>query len=71
MQAEFHECAMYIKLTRMCGTYIFCMEERGTEVVSIGNEEKMNSKFKDPEFMSQFIDKYREMRNLWEVKHCA
>ncbi|PIO29057.1 hypothetical protein AB205_0078770, partial [Aquarana catesbeiana] len=25
--------------------------------------------FKDPEFMSQFIDKYRDMRNLWEVKN--
>ncbi|PIN98367.1 hypothetical protein AB205_0157780 [Aquarana catesbeiana] len=32
------------------------------------NEEKTN-KFKDPEFMSSFIDKYTEMRNLWEVKH--
>ncbi|XP_077322722.1 uncharacterized protein LOC143956376 [Lithobates pipiens] len=25
--------------------------------------------FKDPEFMGQFIDKYRDMRNLWEVKN--
>ncbi|PIO40935.1 hypothetical protein AB205_0147850 [Aquarana catesbeiana] len=25
--------------------------------------------FKDPEFMGQFIDKYRNMRNLWEVKN--
>ncbi|PIO27605.1 hypothetical protein AB205_0097260, partial [Aquarana catesbeiana] len=31
----------------------------------------MSNKFKDPEFMSQFIDKYREMRNLWEVKNSA
>ncbi|PIO09614.1 hypothetical protein AB205_0048530, partial [Aquarana catesbeiana] len=29
----------------------------------------MNAQFKDPEFLSAFIDKYREMRNLWEVKH--
>ncbi|PIO10333.1 hypothetical protein AB205_0214550 [Aquarana catesbeiana] len=49
-------------------TYVLCVEERGTEVASVRNEEKMN-KFKDPEFMSSFIDKYREMRNLWEVKH--
>ncbi|PIO10962.1 hypothetical protein AB205_0077570, partial [Aquarana catesbeiana] len=33
------------------------------------NEENMNAKFKEPEFLSAFIDKYREMRNLWEVKH--
>ncbi|PIO09071.1 hypothetical protein AB205_0002440, partial [Aquarana catesbeiana] len=25
--------------------------------------------FKDPEFMGQFIDRYRDMRNLWEVKN--
>ncbi|PIO34732.1 hypothetical protein AB205_0133740, partial [Aquarana catesbeiana] len=25
--------------------------------------------FKDPEFMGNFIDKYRDMRNLWEVKN--
>ncbi|PIO13415.1 hypothetical protein AB205_0084350, partial [Aquarana catesbeiana] len=25
--------------------------------------------FKDPEFIGQFIDKYRDMRNLWEVKN--
>ncbi|PIO26596.1 hypothetical protein AB205_0172590, partial [Aquarana catesbeiana] len=25
--------------------------------------------FKDPEFRGQFIDKYRDMRNLWEVKN--
>ncbi|PIO24772.1 hypothetical protein AB205_0019020 [Aquarana catesbeiana] len=25
--------------------------------------------FKDPEFMRQFIDRYRDMRNLWEVKN--
>ncbi|PIO11642.1 hypothetical protein AB205_0037460, partial [Aquarana catesbeiana] len=31
--------------------------------------ENMNVKFKEPEFLSAFIDKYREMRNLWEVKH--
>ncbi|PIO32200.1 hypothetical protein AB205_0012750 [Aquarana catesbeiana] len=71
MQAEFHACSVYIKLTRMCRTYVLCTKERGTEVASIRNEEKMNNKFKDPEFMSQFIDKYREMRNLWEVKHSA
>ncbi|PIO10946.1 hypothetical protein AB205_0131830, partial [Aquarana catesbeiana] len=29
----------------------------------------MNAKFKEPEFLSAFIDQYREMRNLWEVKH--
>ncbi|PIO31139.1 hypothetical protein AB205_0146420 [Aquarana catesbeiana] len=29
----------------------------------------MNTKFKDPEFMTAFIEKYRKMRNLWEVKH--
>ncbi|PIO22803.1 hypothetical protein AB205_0179440, partial [Aquarana catesbeiana] len=29
----------------------------------------MNNKFKDPEFLTPFIEKYREMRNLWEVKH--
>ncbi|PIO11954.1 hypothetical protein AB205_0017470, partial [Aquarana catesbeiana] len=28
----------------------------------------MNAKFKEPEFLSAFID-HREMRNLWEVKH--
>ncbi|PIO14760.1 hypothetical protein AB205_0109260, partial [Aquarana catesbeiana] len=33
------------------------------------NEEIMNAKFKEPEFLSAFIDQYREMRNLWEVKH--
>ncbi|PIO36772.1 hypothetical protein AB205_0190900 [Aquarana catesbeiana] len=38
------------------------------EIASVRSEKKMN-KFKDPEFMSSFIDKYREMRNLWEVKH--
>ncbi|PIO37488.1 hypothetical protein AB205_0203100, partial [Aquarana catesbeiana] len=38
------------------------------EVASIRNYENMNE-FKDHEFMSHFIDKYREMRNLWEVKH--
>ncbi|PIO09964.1 hypothetical protein AB205_0069190, partial [Aquarana catesbeiana] len=68
MQAEFHACALYIKLTHKCRT---CMEEIGTEVTSNRNKEKMNNKFKDPEFMSQFIDKYREKRNLWEVKHSA
>ncbi|PIO25380.1 hypothetical protein AB205_0173680, partial [Aquarana catesbeiana] len=25
--------------------------------------------FKDPEFMDQFIDRYRDMRNLWEVRN--
>ncbi|PIO39670.1 hypothetical protein AB205_0136890, partial [Aquarana catesbeiana] len=25
--------------------------------------------FKDPEFMGHFIDEYRDMRNLWEVKN--
>ncbi|PIO14900.1 hypothetical protein AB205_0000670, partial [Aquarana catesbeiana] len=25
--------------------------------------------FKDPEFMGQYIDRYRDMRNLWEVKN--
>ncbi|PIO32899.1 hypothetical protein AB205_0071710, partial [Aquarana catesbeiana] len=25
--------------------------------------------FKNPEFMGQFIDRYRDMRNLWEVKN--
>ncbi|PIO40916.1 hypothetical protein AB205_0085780, partial [Aquarana catesbeiana] len=25
--------------------------------------------FKHPDFMGQFIDKYRDMRNLWEVKN--
>ncbi|PIO10614.1 hypothetical protein AB205_0162360, partial [Aquarana catesbeiana] len=29
----------------------------------------MNAKFKEPEFLTAFIDQYREMRNLWEVKH--
>ncbi|PIO23551.1 hypothetical protein AB205_0092350, partial [Aquarana catesbeiana] len=29
----------------------------------------MNAKFKEPEFLSAFIDQYREMRNLWEVEH--
>ncbi|PIO11216.1 hypothetical protein AB205_0037510 [Aquarana catesbeiana] len=29
----------------------------------------MNAQFKDPVFLSAFIDKYREMKNLWEVKH--
>ncbi|PIO10367.1 hypothetical protein AB205_0097870, partial [Aquarana catesbeiana] len=29
----------------------------------------MNAKFKEPEFLSAFIDQYREMRNLWAVKH--
>ncbi|PIO10205.1 hypothetical protein AB205_0149810, partial [Aquarana catesbeiana] len=29
----------------------------------------MNAKFKEPAFLSAFIHKYREMRNLWEVKH--
>ncbi|PIO12212.1 hypothetical protein AB205_0107230, partial [Aquarana catesbeiana] len=29
----------------------------------------MNAKFKESEFLSVFIDQYREMRNLWEVKH--
>ncbi|PIN95515.1 hypothetical protein AB205_0081460, partial [Aquarana catesbeiana] len=29
----------------------------------------MNAKFKEPEFLSAFIDQYREIRNLWEVKH--
>ncbi|PIO13808.1 hypothetical protein AB205_0016880 [Aquarana catesbeiana] len=29
----------------------------------------MNAKFKEPEFLSAFFDQYREMRNLWEVKH--
>ncbi|PIO31835.1 hypothetical protein AB205_0053260 [Aquarana catesbeiana] len=68
MQAEFHACALYIKLTRKCRTRT---EEIGTEVASDRNKGKNNHKLKDPEFMSQFIDKYREMRNLWEVKHSA
>ncbi|PIO16333.1 hypothetical protein AB205_0069430 [Aquarana catesbeiana] len=25
--------------------------------------------FKDPEFMGQFLYRYRDMRNLWEVKN--
>ncbi|PIO12398.1 hypothetical protein AB205_0054460 [Aquarana catesbeiana] len=53
----------------MCHTYDLCVEDRGTEVTSVQNEEKMNAKFKDPEFFIAFIEKYREMRNLWEVKH--
>ncbi|PIO24932.1 hypothetical protein AB205_0142200, partial [Aquarana catesbeiana] len=53
----------------MCRMYVWCAEESGTEVVSVQNEEKNNTKFKDPEFLTQFIEKYREMRNLWEVKH--
>ncbi|PIO23961.1 hypothetical protein AB205_0094300 [Aquarana catesbeiana] len=40
-----------------------------SEVMSVRNETKMNNKFKDPEFMTAFIEKYREMRNLWKVKH--
>ncbi|PIO36897.1 hypothetical protein AB205_0044540 [Aquarana catesbeiana] len=47
------------------------MEDRGTEFVSVRNEENMNTKFKEPEFLTQFIEKYREIRNLWEVKHPA
>ncbi|PIO16074.1 hypothetical protein AB205_0132250, partial [Aquarana catesbeiana] len=66
-QVKFHACILYIKLTRKCR---MCAEEIGTAVASDQNEEKMN-KFKDPEFMSQFIGKYREMRNLWQVKHSA
>ncbi|PIO29730.1 hypothetical protein AB205_0096170 [Aquarana catesbeiana] len=50
----------------MCRTYA---EESRTEVASIRDEEKINTKFKDPEFLTQFIEKYREMRNPWEVKH--
>ncbi|PIO23505.1 hypothetical protein AB205_0037150 [Aquarana catesbeiana] len=49
--------------------YVRCAVESGTEVGSVRDEEKMNTKFKDPEFLTQFIQKYREMRNLWEVKH--
>ncbi|PIO32688.1 hypothetical protein AB205_0135210 [Aquarana catesbeiana] len=40
-----------------------------SEVMSVRNEAKINNKFKDPEFLIPFIEKYREMRNLWEVKH--
>ncbi|PIO14920.1 hypothetical protein AB205_0132100 [Aquarana catesbeiana] len=40
-----------------------------SEVTSVQNKAKLNNKFKDPEFLIQFIEKYREMRNLWEVKH--
>ncbi|XP_077340735.1 uncharacterized protein LOC143984423 [Lithobates pipiens] len=29
----------------------------------------MNQKFRDPEFLSLFIDKYKEMSNLWHAKH--
>ncbi|PIN88756.1 hypothetical protein AB205_0024570, partial [Aquarana catesbeiana] len=25
--------------------------------------------FKDPDFLGEFIDRYRDMRNLWEVKN--
>ncbi|PIO34323.1 hypothetical protein AB205_0156220 [Aquarana catesbeiana] len=42
--------------------------KRNAEVESIRNKENMNM-FKDHECMSHFIDKYKEMRNLWEVKH--
>ncbi|PIO09851.1 hypothetical protein AB205_0173110, partial [Aquarana catesbeiana] len=55
----------------MCRTYVLCVEDSGTEVVSIQNEENMNAKFKDPDFFIPFIEKYREKRNLWEVKHPA
>ncbi|PIO28454.1 hypothetical protein AB205_0029430 [Aquarana catesbeiana] len=68
-QAEFHASTVYIKLTRMCLTYVLCAEERETEVTRVRNEAKMNNKFKDPEFLTPIIEKYREMRNLWEVKH--
>ncbi|PIO37491.1 hypothetical protein AB205_0091500 [Aquarana catesbeiana] len=27
------------------------------------------TQFKDPDFMGHFIDKYRDMRNLWKVKN--
>ncbi|PIO14865.1 hypothetical protein AB205_0113420 [Aquarana catesbeiana] len=40
-----------------------------SKVTSVQNEAKMNNKFKDPEFLIPFIEKYREMRNLLEVKH--
>ncbi|PIO09734.1 hypothetical protein AB205_0072640 [Aquarana catesbeiana] len=56
-------------MQRMRHTYVLCVEDRGTEVASVRNEENMNAKFKDPDFLIAFIDKYREMRNLWEVKH--
>ncbi|PIO15880.1 hypothetical protein AB205_0186630 [Aquarana catesbeiana] len=52
----------------MCHTYVLCMKgKKGTEVTSVQNEAKTNNKFKDPEFLTPFIEKYREMRNLWEV----
>ncbi|PIO26257.1 hypothetical protein AB205_0060860 [Aquarana catesbeiana] len=63
--------SVYTKLSRMCRTYVLCTEDRGTEVAIVRKEEKMNAKFKDPDFLTQFIEKYREMRNLWEVKHPA
>ncbi|PIO16104.1 hypothetical protein AB205_0025270 [Aquarana catesbeiana] len=37
--------------------------------MSLSYTEIMNAKFKEPEFLSAFIDQYREMRNLREVKH--
>ncbi|PIO11905.1 hypothetical protein AB205_0099480 [Aquarana catesbeiana] len=42
---------------------------RASEVTSVQNKAKINNKFKDPEFLIPLIEKYREMRNLWEVKH--
>ncbi|PIO15452.1 hypothetical protein AB205_0209560 [Aquarana catesbeiana] len=53
----------------MCRMYFRCAKESRTEVASVRDKEKMNNKFKDPEFLTQFIEKYREMSNLWEVKH--
>ncbi|PIO14073.1 hypothetical protein AB205_0157650, partial [Aquarana catesbeiana] len=38
-------------------------------LVSLSFTEIMNAKFKEPEFLSAFIDQYREIRNLWEVRH--
>ncbi|PIO13657.1 hypothetical protein AB205_0107160, partial [Aquarana catesbeiana] len=52
----------------MCRTYDLCAEEGGKEVASVLNKAKLNH-FKDPEFMAIFIDRYKEVRNLWEVKH--
>ncbi|PIO11432.1 hypothetical protein AB205_0101990 [Aquarana catesbeiana] len=40
-----------------------------SEVTSVRNEAKMNNKFKVPEFLIPFIETYRKMRNLWEVRH--
>ncbi|PIO11324.1 hypothetical protein AB205_0090660 [Aquarana catesbeiana] len=63
-------CMRSVNKANMHVSYVRSLRggKRNAEDASVRNKENMN-KFKDHEFMSHFIDKYREMRNLWEVKH--